>query len=124
MVNKLFRNVKIRDLTLRLLCLRPIIKGRVMCVCWAGSQFNCNPKAIALALSKQKEFQIWFAFVNPKLFTKDIPNGINAVEIGSLEYYKLLTTSQFILSNIRFAGGYYCPFKKRKGQYYIQTMHG
>ena len=93
-----------------------------MCVCWAGSQFNCNPKAIALALSKQKEFQIWFAFVNPKLFTKDIPNGINAVEIGSLEYYKLLATSQFILSNTRFAGGYYWPFKKRKGQYYIQTM--
>ncbi|MBR0038296.1 MAG: CDP-glycerol glycerophosphotransferase family protein [Bacteroidales bacterium] len=103
----------------------PVKQGRVMLVSWNGAQYNCNPRAIAEAIVKGKSairvFRLNYAFVNPDNFP-DVPAAIHKVQIGSLEYYRLLATSQFIISNIRFAGLYF-PYKKRK-QLYIQTMHG
>jgi len=109
---------------LRLILLLPIQKGRVMCVCWGGEQYNCNPKALAMELVKHAGFEVWYAFKEPKRFLSVLPEEVQAVEIGSLAYYKLLATSQFIVSNTRFGGGMWWPFEKRKVQIFIQTMHG
>ncbi len=96
-----------------------------MFVSWNGAQYNCNPRAIAEAIARDtkalESFEPNYAFVNPDKFP-DVPAQIHKVEIGSLEYYYLLATSQFIVSNIRFAGIYF-PYKKNS-QAYIQTMHG
>lgn len=111
----------------------PIVKGRTMCVCWGGAKYNCNPKAITdkiieKGLTKGQKrnngFEIIYAFINPSQFNGILPKEIKAVEIGSFEYYYLLATSQFIIANTRFGGGIYWPFKKKKGQYFIQTQHG
>ena len=125
-------NKKTRNLILRILPHLPIVKGRVMCICWGGAKYNCNPRAITdtmiekdlVSKDKSRQFEINYAFVDPSIYEKELPNEIGSVEIGSLKYFYILATSRFILSNTRFAGRYYWPFKKRKGQYYIQTMHG
>ena len=125
-------NKKTRNLILRILPHLPIVKGRVICICWGGAKYNCNPRAITdtmiekdlVSKDKSRQFEINYAFVDPSIYEKELPNEIGSVEIGSLKYFYILATSQFILSNTRFARWYYWPFKKRKGQYYIQTMHG
>lgn len=104
-----------------------------MCVCWGGAKYNCNPKSITdkiidKGLTKGPKgsngFEIIYAFVNPSQFEGILPKEIKAVEIGSFEYFYLLATSQFIIANTRFGGGIYWPFKKKRGQYFIQTQHG
>ncbi|MDO4497751.1 MAG: CDP-glycerol glycerophosphotransferase family protein [Bacteroidales bacterium] len=117
-----------RSLMLRLVQHLPLHKGRVMCVCWGGKQYGCNPKAITDAIMADAEarsqFEVWYAFFEPQKFQSQLPKGVRAVEIGSLQYFRLLATSQFIIANTRFGGGIYWSFPKRKGQIYIQTMHG
>lgn len=111
----------------------PIVKGRIMCVCWGGAKYNCNPKAITDKIiengllrgqKSDKGFEIIYAFIKPSQFEGILSKEIKAVEIGSFEYFYLLATSQFIIANTRFGGGLYWPFKKKKDQLYIQTMHG
>ena len=125
-------NNKTRNLILRILPHLPIVKGRVICICWGGTKYNCNPRAITdtmiekdlVSKDKSRQFEINYAFVDPSIYEKELPNEIGSVEIGSLKYFYILATSQFIIANTRFGGGLFWPFKKRKGQYYIQTMHG
>lgn len=96
-----------------------------MCVSWSGEAYNCNPRAIAEYLASDAEkWELFFAFRQPQLFAHSVAKGISAVEIGSLRYFYLLATSNFVIANTRFGGGMFWPFAKRKGQFYIQTMHG
>lgn len=120
----LFWNSKTRESLLRLFQYLPIRKGRVMSVCWGGEKYGCNPAFIAKELLKYANFEVWFAFKDPSAFSSLIPEGCQCIEIGSCKYFRLLATSQFVISNTRFAGGIFWPFQKRLGQYYIQTMHG
>lgn len=117
-----------RSTVLRLVQFLPIRRGGVMCVCWGGEQWGCNPRAIIEKIAEKEEtlskFQIYVAFKQPERFRDQLPVGVNAVEIGSLDYFRLLASSQFVISNTRLGGGLWWPFPKRRGQYYIQTMHG
>ena len=126
LIERLAWNKYTRNITLWILShLLSVKRGRVMFVSWAGEKYNCNPRAIADELCKDLElFELNFVFLHPEQFQGQLPKVINAVEIGSLYYFYLLSTSQFIIANTRFGGGLYWPFKKKKGQYYIQTMHG
>lgn len=118
-----------RSLILTLLRFLSIKRGQLICVCWGGTKYNCNPKAITDEMlrrknkSGQSDFDIWYAFEDPFAFIDILPPGIKVVQLGTLEYFKILATSQFIISNIRLAGLNW-PFPKKNGQYYIQTMHG
>lgn len=129
-LNKIIWNSKTRAITLKVLSLLSVKKRRITCVCWGGNKYSCNPKAITdCILSQQhegkisKSFEIYYAFNEPEKFVDVLPREIKSVKIGSLEYFHILATSQFIIANTRFAGIYW-PFNKKKGQYYIQTMHG
>ena len=99
-----------------------------MCLCWSGKEYGCNPKAITDAMASQhlagSKFEVWYAFVNPTSFVSQLPEGVHAVNIGGLKYFRLLLTSHFIISNTRFGGGMFWPMPKRKGQLYILTGHG
>ena len=118
-------NTHTRSFILWLFQLLPIKRGRVMCVSWSGEAYSCNPRAIAeYLISDTDKWNVFFAFRQPQLFANSIPQGICAVEIGSLRYFYLLATSNFVIANTRLGGGMYWPFAKRKGQFYIQTMHG
>lgn len=130
MLNKILTrcvwNRVMRSTTLATLRLLPIKKGRVMCLCWKGSCYGCNPQSIAETIvlrdEWRKSFEVWFAFVQPEAFAALLPTGIHAVQIGSLDYFHLLATSQFIISNIHLTGEFF-PYKKC-GQQYLFTGHG
>lgn len=123
-IHRLIWNSLTRDSVLRVLQVLPIRRGRVMCVCWGGEQYNCNPKEIVDQLRNYPEFEVWFAFKDPQKFRDLLPSEVHAVEIGSFKYFRLLATSQFIISNTRIGGGIWWPFKKRSKQIYIFTGHG
>lgn len=123
-LHRLVWNSLTRDSVLRVLRFLPIRRGRVMCVCWGGEQYNCNPKEIVDQLRSYSQFEIWFAFKDPQKFIDLLPSKVHAVEIGSFEYFRLLATSQFIISNTRIGGGIWWPFSKRSKQIYIFTGHG
>lgn len=126
---KILWNKKTRWLVLFLLRFLPVRKNRIISVCWMGIRYNCNPKAITDAIIRRQkntgisEFDVWYAFEDPSLFKEKLPKEISAVQLGSFEYFKILATSQFVISNIRYSSDKW-PFPKKKGQYYIQTMHG
>lgn len=129
-VHRIIWNSHTRQQILRLLEKLGIRKRRIICICWGGNKYGCNPKAITdCVLKYQNEgeinepFDIYYAFQEPEAFASVLPKGIKPVKIASLNYFYILATSQFIIANTRFAGLYW-PFKKKKGQYYIQTMHG
>lgn len=134
MLRRLIWNKHTRNIILWIFAhFMPIVKGRIMCVCWGGAKYNCNPKAITDKIIEkglirgQKNdigFEIIYAFVNPSQFEGILPKEIKVVDIGSFEYFYLLATSQFIIANTRFGGGIYWPFKKKNGQIFIQTQHG
>ena len=126
MFQKFLWNRKLRPFVLWSLRLFPIKRGRVVCVCWGGQKYGCNPKAITdyIISNQNNRFEIAYAFHNPSFFKDSLPDQIKPLGIGQLYYYYWLATSQFIIANTRFGGGLFWPFKKRKGQYYIQTMHG
>jgi len=112
-----------RTIALQLMKLLQIKKGRVFVSCWGGNGYSCNPRAITdtlIEVDKEECFEIIYAFSDPEKFIT--PNRIKKVEVGTVEYYVLLATSQFIMSNVRFAGDRF-PYKKNN-QIYIQTMHG
>lgn len=126
MLERLIWNSKMRSITLWMMRFLPISKKRMICICWGGKKYNCNPKAITDALIAKdchRELQIIYAFVAPEQYLGELPDGIESVLIGSLYYYYLLATSHFIIANTRFVGLMW-PFPKKKGQLYIQTQHG
>ncbi len=108
---------------MRILTIR---KGRVMCLCWNGDRYGCNPKVVTDYIASDSylsaSFDIWYGFKNVDKYKTELPSSIHPIEIGSLEYYKILYTSQFVISNTRCSGLYF-PYKK-KGQLYIFTGHG
>lgn len=115
-----------RSTTLWMIRFLPINKKRIMCVCWGGKKYNCNPKAITDALLRRQDaqgIQIVYAFDEPEQFADILPEGVQSVEIGSLRYYYLLATSHLIIANTRFVGLMW-PFAKKSSQIYIQTQHG
>lgn len=134
MVKRLIWNKHTRNIILWIFAhFMPIVKGRIMCVCWGGAKYNCNPKAITDKIIEKrltkgqksdKGFEIIYAFINPSQFEGILPKEIKTVEIGSFEYFYLLATSQFIIANTRYGGGLFWPFKKKNGQTFIQTQHG
>lgn len=127
-INRIIWNSKTRTLVLWLLRFFPIHKGQVICASWAGAKNNCNPRAIVEEILRQekasgiKRFQINYAFIDSEAHKLELPEGINVVEIGSLEYYYTIATSRFIIFNTRMSGIWF-PYKK-KHQIYIQTQHG
>lgn len=115
-----------RSTTLWMMRFLPINKKRIMCVCWGGKKYNCNPKAITDALLRRQDaqgIQIVYAFDEPEQFADILPEGVQSAEIGSLQYYYLLATSHLIIANTRFVGLMW-PFAKKSSQIYIQTQHG
>lgn len=125
---RLVWNRHTRDVVLSILDVLPVMYNRILCLCWNGNKYSCNPKAVTdeillRKLNGEKLPEVWYAFTDPKQFNYEIPEGIQSVKLGSLKCYFLLATSRFILSNTRIGVDQW-PFRKKKRQYYIQTMHG
>lgn len=121
-------NSHTRSLVLSILGKLPILYNNVLCICWGGNKYGCNPKAITDEILRRKANgedmpKVYYAFNDANSFVHGLPKGIDAIRFCSLRFFFLLATSRYIISNTRISNITW-PFAKKKGQYYIQTMHG
>lgn len=107
----------IYKLIFRCLSALPINHKKVMFVDYYGSRYGCNPKYISKALSKYKDMDIIWAFVD----ASDHPECSEgrSVKWGSLKFLYELATSKVFITNFRMPLWYH----RRKSQNFIQTWH-
>lgn len=100
-------------------CVRfPLHENKVYLTNFNGRGFADNQKYIAKELlSREKEYHLVWLLQNPK--EQKLPEKITAVKTGTFREIYHMATSKFWINNVRFNQ----YFKKRKGQFYIQTWH-
>ncbi len=100
---------------------RPIQSNKILL--WSDNfkTFGCSPKYLALELAKVGKYDVVWVLERDRPLPQGLPKGIRVVRYFSMEYLKEITTAKVIVCNHR--TGDYHHFKKRKGQYYIQTWH-
>ena len=101
----------------------PIQKNKV--ILWSDNfkSFGCSPKYIALYLAEHYpgKFDVVWVLEQGRPVPEGLPEGIRIVRYFSMEYLKEIATAKVIICNHRTGKHHY--FKKRKGQFYIQTWH-
>ncbi|MDE6313201.1 MAG: CDP-glycerol glycerophosphotransferase family protein [Lachnospiraceae bacterium] len=96
----------------------PIQDNKVYLTNFNGRGFADNQKYIALELMRrQKDYKLIWLLQNPR--EQKLPKGIQGVKTGSFAEIYHMATAKYWINNVRF----HQYFKKRKGQYYIQTWH-
>lgn len=95
-----------------------IKKGRIILNNFNGKGFGDSPKYIANEIIRQKlPYELIWIVKNKKA---DVPKEIKKIKIGSIQEAYMYATSSIIICNSKQR----LPFKKKTGQYYIQTWHG
>ena len=104
-------------------CAMPLQKNKVLL--WADNfkSFGCSPKYIALYLAAHcpKQYDIVWVLEQGREVPEGLPENIRIVRYFSMQYLKEIATAKVIVCNTRTGKAHY--FRKRKGQYYIQTWH-
>ena len=118
-----------KDRTIIALCslFNPVREDTVLFTCFVGRSYTCSPKAIyeyMLSDPKYAGYKFVWMFRDEERCRKyrRVPALRNAhiVEFKSLEYYKYLVCSKYIVSNYKFHA--FSP--RRKGQIFLQCWHG
>ncbi|MGP5725136.1 CDP-glycerol glycerophosphotransferase family protein [Arthrobacter rhombi] len=95
---------------------------------YSGNGMICNPEALFRHLLALPEFQhlshIWVLnnfqrYASTIEEFRDNPN-VKFVRYGSLDYYRVLATSKYLINNVSFPA----QFVKRPEQIYVNTWHG
>lgn len=98
----------------------PIQENKIFFSNYYGLGYGCNPKYIAEYIIKnglsEKIDMVWGVSGEDI----ELPKQIRTVKIGTIDYYRELSTARIWIDNVRKTA----DVKKRKGQYYIQTWHG
>jgi CDP-glycerol glycerophosphotransferase len=98
----------------------PIKRNKILFFSYYGGQYGCNPKYISEYLLRsfpEGQFDLVWAFDD--LSNQQELTGVKKVKTMSLKYFYELCTSKVIITNYRTIN----LFRKRKGQFYIQTWH-
>lgn len=93
------------------------LEDKIVFANFNGRGFGCNPKYIAEELLRQNVPYDMVWLVND--LEEAVPNGIRKVSFCGKESYYELATARVIINNVK--GD--LNFRRRKGQYYIQTWH-
>jgi CDP-glycerol glycerophosphotransferase len=100
------------------LALRAPLRDSVLFVSWKGKQCGDNPLGIAAELRRRGDNREHLWVVND--WSVPVPAGGTGVLRGTREYFDALARSRWIVSN----DDMQLPFRKRDGQFYLQTWHG
>jgi CDP-glycerol glycerophosphotransferase len=97
---------------------RTPVLDQILFVSWKGKQCGSNPLGIAEELRRRgdEREQLW-AITD---WSVPVPDGGTGVLRGTEEYYEALARSRYLVSN----DDMQAPFRKRTGQFYLQTWHG
>ncbi len=86
------------------------------------NKYTCNPKYITEELRRQGFGDLDVVWKMPKKDRGGVPEGIRAVPINTVEYFRELYSSKVIITNsFLFLG---VPVKLKKDQILLQTWHG
>lgn len=101
----------------------PIQQNKI--ILWSDDfkTFGCSPKYIALYLAENypEKYDIVWVLERERAVPADLPTGIRIVRYFSMEYLKEIATAKVVVCNHRTSDYHF--FRKRKGQFYIQTWH-
>jgi CDP-glycerol glycerophosphotransferase len=100
------------------LALRAPLRDSVLFVSWKGKQCGDNPLGIAAELRRRGDDREHLWVVND--WSVPVPAGGTGVLRGTREYFDALARCAWIVSN----DDMQLPFRKRDGQFYLQTWHG
>lgn len=104
-------------------CFTKVKKGRMMCWAYNFKQYGCNPRYLTeYLLENHPEYEICWVF-RKKTDTAGIDKRIRCVRFRSLEYYRLVNTAEFFITNSR-TDPYRIYWRKRPGQKYLMLWHG
>ena len=102
---------------------KPLQKNKILM--WSDNfkSFGCSPKYIALYLAEHfpGKYDLVWVLERDRPVPQGMPEGIRIVRYFSMDYLKEIATAKVIICNHRTTQYHY--FKKRKGQFYIQTWH-
>ena len=104
---------------MRLLCIFPIKKNRVVFESYKGKTYSCNPKYISEYLQKHfpTEFELVWILNDPDKV--NTPEGIKVVKNHTIRCFYYHMTSKVIITNM--TDDVFIP--KRKQQIHINTWH-
>ena len=94
------------------------VRDAVFFVSWKGKQCTGNPLGIAEELRRRGDDREHLWAVTD--WSVPVPEGGTGVLRGTEEYYEALARSKYLISN----DDMQLPFRKRDGQFYVQTWHG
>ena len=101
----------------------PVRKGTVMCWAYNFRQYSCNPRYLTeYMLDNEPSLKIFWVF-RKGIDTSSVDPRISCVRFRSWEYYRLVNTAEFLITNIR-TDPYRIYWKKRPGQKYLMLWHG
>ncbi len=101
----------------------PTEKGKILFFSFQGS-YTCNPKYIAEEIRRRRLpwSLVWVTLKDPGQAAGEFPPGVKLVKFHTKAYYDELSRAQVWVDNaFNFPKGF---VDKKKGQTYIQTMHG
>ena len=94
------------------------VRDSVFFVSWKGKQCTGNPLGIAEELRHRGDDREHLWAITD--WSVPVPEGGTGVLRGTEEYYEALARSKYLISN----DDMQLPFRKRDGQFYVQTWHG
>lgn len=112
---------KIVRMAMRIFCIFPIKKNRIIFNSQKGCQYACNPRYIyeyLVDIHGDKLQYVW-CLQNPPEHLQARPN-VKIVAYNSLQYFYYQMTSKIIVANIPSP----CYLPRRKEQFMIDTWHG
>ncbi len=87
-------------------------------VSYGGMQYSCNPRAICAELQRRAPGLECAWVTSDGQFT--MPAGLSQLVAGTREHYEALAQARYVVSNDLLPVWY----RKRAGQFYLQTWHG
>lgn len=104
----------------------PVIKNKVVFINFSGAGYGCNPKYIAEEIIRQNLDCRLVWLYNPLMVRAkdDFPARVKLVKIKSLRALYEVATASVWISNVRLTSFFKKGFKKKRGQFYLQTWHG
>ena len=106
---------------LKVFCILPIKKNRVIFDSYVGHQYSCNPKYISEGLLKTKKlYEIIWAFEKPEEYQYLKEKGIKVIRNKGLKFWFYRMTAKVTVTNVMWKN--FTPV--RSEQYEIQTWHG
>lgn len=104
-------------------CFVRVKPGRVVCWAYTYKQYGCNPRHLTeYLIDNYPDMDIVWVF-RRGVDTSSVDNRIRCVRFCSWEYFKMVNSAEFLVTNAR-TDPWRAYWRKRSGQKYLMLWHG